>query len=150
MYGPHISSLYVRSNVLEHSVTKIVHHFLEVDKVAYKLQPGGPGYEIVYGSTGVLPYLLSLTPQNNLKATFDAIAQHEQILLQPLISFLTDPVQRERGVRIVGQETVNLERVPTVSFVVVGQRPIRSPDIVAFFDSKGGVSPFNLSAFCRP
>lgn len=140
MYGPHISGLYVRASVLEHSITPIVHHFLKVDKIAYKLQPGGPGYEIVYGSTGVLPYLLSLTPANNLQASFAAIAAHEQTLLAPLIAFLTDPVQRARGVRIVGEETVNLERVPTVSFVIVGERAIRSPDVVAFFDKKGGVS----------
>ncbi|KAF8184396.1 pyridoxal phosphate-dependent transferase [Pholiota molesta] len=139
VYGPHISGMYVRSTALEHSVSPIVHHFLKVDKVAYKLQPGGPGYEAVYGTTGVVPYLLSLTPQNDLKASFDAIAQHEQTLLQPLIDFLIAPAQRERGVRIVGEETVNLDRVPTVSFVVVGQKPLKSRAIVEYFDAKGGV-----------
>lgn len=140
MYGPHISGLYVRSSVLEHTLSSIVHHFLKVDKVAYKLQPGGPGYEIVYGSTGIVPYLLSLTPHNDLKASYDAIAAHEQTLIQPLLSFLTDPVRRERGVRVVGEETVNMDRVPTISFVVVGQKPIKSKAIVEFFDKKGGVS----------
>ena len=140
MYGPHISALYVRSSVLQHSVTQIVHHFLKVEKVAYKLQPGGPGYEIVYGTTGVNAYLLSLTPKEDLKATFEAIAAHEQTILEPLLSFLTDPAQRARGVRIVGEETVNLERVPTVSFVVIGQRPLKSRDIVDVFDKKDGVS----------
>ncbi|KAF9485510.1 selenocysteine lyase [Pholiota conissans] len=139
VYGPHISGMYVRSTALEQSVSSIVHHFLKVDKIAYKLQPGGPGYEIVYGTTGVVPYLLSLTPENDLKASFAAIAQHEQTLLKPLISFLTEPAQRERGVRIVGEETVNLERVPTVSFVVVGQKPLKSRAIVEYFDAKGGV-----------
>src|SRR5271168_810901 len=95
VYGPHISALYVRSSVLQHSVTQIVHHFLKVKNVAYKLQPGGPGYEIVYGTTGVNAYLLSLTPKkNNLRA-----AAHEQTILQPLMSFLTDPAQKARGVR---------------------------------------------------
>lgn len=134
--------MYVRAHALEHSVTKIVHHFLDVDTVAYKLQPGGHGYELVYGTTGVIQYLLSLTPKNDLRATFDAIAAHEQTLLHPLISFLVDPVQKERGVRIVGEETVNLERVPTVSFVVTGQRPLKSRTIVDFFDKKGGVRNF--------
>ena len=55
------------------------------------------------------------------------------------MSFLTDPVQKARGVRIVGEESVNLERVPTVSFVVTGQRPLKSRDIVEVFDKKGGV-----------
>jgi len=139
IYGPHISALYVRSSVLQHSVTQIVHHFLKVENVAYKLQPGGPGYEVVYGTTGVNAYLLSLTPKNDLKATFEAIAVHEQTILEPLMSFLTDPAQKARGVRIVGEETVNLERVPTVSFVVIGQRSLKSRDIVDVFDKKGGI-----------
>jgi len=42
-------------------------------------------------------------------------------------------------VRVVGEETVNLERVPTISFVVVGQRPIKSQAIVDVFDKKGGI-----------
>ena len=144
VYGPHISALYVRAPVLQHSVTQIVHHFLKVENVAYKLQPGGPGYEIVYGTTGVNAYLLSLTPQHDLKATFEAIAVHEQAILEPLMSFLTDPVQKARGVRIVGEETVNLDRVPTVSFVVIGQRALKSRDIVDVFDKKGGVSDLVL------
>jgi selenocysteine lyase/cysteine desulfurase len=40
---------------------------------------------------------------------------------------------------VVGEETVNLERVPTVSFVVVGQKPLSSRTVVAAFDKKGGV-----------
>ena len=126
--------------MLETSVTSIVHHFLDVDTVpANKLQPGGPGYEIVYGTTGVLAYLLSLTPANDLQATFDAIALHEQNLVKPLLSFLTDSIQYERGVRIVGKATADLTCAPTISFVVVGQRPMKSKDIVNVFDQKGGV-----------
>lgn len=132
--------MFVRASSLEHSVQSIVHHFLKVDKVAYKLQPGGPGYETIYGATGVIPYLRSLTPQNDLRASFDAIAAHEQELLKPLIGFLTHDVQRARGVRLVGEETVNLERLPTLSFVVVGEKALSSRAIVAAFDKKGGVS----------
>ncbi|KAF8997914.1 pyridoxal phosphate-dependent transferase [Cyathus striatus] len=139
VYGPHISGLYVRGSVLKESVTPIVHHFLKVESVAYKLQPGGPGYETVYGTTGVVDYLLSLTPENSLKASFDAIAVHEQTLLKPLLEFLTDPTQKERGVRIVGEETVDLNRAPTISFVVVGQRALKSKAIVRLFDQKGGI-----------
>jgi len=143
VYGPHISALYVRSSVLETSVAPLVHHFLKADTIAYKLQPGGPGYETVYGSTGVVQYLLSLTPANNLQATWDAIADHEQLLLRKLLGFLTDEKRKARGVRIVGEEEVTLNRVPTVSFLVVGDRPLDSKDVVAVFDKKGGVSPFS-------
>lgn len=139
LYGPHISGLYVKASALEKSVSKIVHHFLDVNTVAYKLQPGGPGYELVYGTTGVLAYLQSLGPTGSLKDTFDAIAQHEQVILEPLLGFLTAKEQWDRGVRIVGEEMTGLSRVPTVSFVVVGQRPLSSKRIVEIFDSRGGV-----------
>ena len=105
----------------------------------YKLEPGGPGYEIVYGTTGVLAYLLSLTPANDLQATFDAIALYEQNLVKPLLSFLTDSIQYKRGVRIIGNTTADLTRAPTICFVVAGQRPMKSKDIVNVFDQKGGV-----------
>ncbi|KAF8897311.1 pyridoxal phosphate-dependent transferase [Infundibulicybe gibba] len=139
VYGPHTSALYVRSSALMTSVTSIAHHFLKVEGKPYKIQPGGPGYELIYGTTAVIPYLLSLTPSNTLAASFDAIAAHEQTLLGPLMSYLTTPAQVARGVRIVGEEKVDLSRVPTVSFVVVGDKPMKSKDIVHIFDQKGGV-----------
>jgi selenocysteine lyase/cysteine desulfurase len=55
------------------------------------------------------------------------------------MSFLTDPAQKARGVRIVGEETVDLQRVPSVSFIVFGQHPLMSRDIVDVFDKKGGI-----------
>jgi hypothetical protein len=140
VYGPHTSVLYVRASCLKSSVSSIVHHFIDAESTSYKLQPGGPGYELVYGSTGILDYLLSLTPHNDLKKTFEAIATHEQTLVSALLSYLTDPDQRARGVRVVGNEKGGLSRVPTISFVVVGQRALKSKDIVGAFDEKGGVS----------
>ena len=120
-------------------MSSIAHHFLDVDTKPYKIQPGGPGYELLYGSTGIVPYLLSLTPENSLQASFNAIALYEQELLKILLGYLTHPEQKARGVRIVGDENVNLTRVPTISFVVIGERPIKSKDVVAIFDRKGGV-----------
>jgi hypothetical protein len=136
--------LYARASCLEVSITSIVHHFLDVKSTSYKLQPGGPGYELVYASTGILDYLLSLTPHNDLKKTFEAIATHEQTLVGPLLTYLTHPDQRARGVRVVGSEQAGLLRVPTISFVVVGQRALKSKDIVGAFDRKGDVG----SQFC--
>ncbi|KAH0583242.1 Cysteine desulfurase [Termitomyces sp. J132] len=139
VYGPHISALYVRSEALHASTKPLVHHFLKMDDTASKLQPGGPGYELAYASTGAVEYLLTLTPFRDLRKTFDAIAEYEQSLLRPLLGFLCASEQRERGVRVVGEEKVDLSRVPTVSFVVVGKKPIRSRDIVRVFDQKGGI-----------
>jgi len=58
----------------------------------------------------------------------------------PLIHYLTDAKQWERGVRLVGDASINLMRAPTISFVVVGDRAIKSRAIVEIFDEKGGVS----------
>ncbi|KAJ7258105.1 pyridoxal phosphate-dependent transferase [Mycena haematopus] len=138
VYAPHISALYVRTAALASSVSSIAHHFLPSDR-AGKLQPGGPGYETVYGTTSVIPYLLSLTPAHELSATFAAIAAHETRLVSALLAFLTAPAQRARGVRVVGVEEPSTDRVPTVSFVVVGERPMRSKDIVRVFDERGGI-----------
>jgi len=138
VYGPHISALYIRSSSLRESVSSILHHFLDYHHKSYKLQPGGPGYELVYGTTAVLPYLLSLTPENDLNASFNAITDHEQKLIQPLLAFLTAPEQIDRGVRVVGEESSGVSRVPTISFVVVGRNAMRSREIVQVFDKKGG------------
>lgn len=137
VYGPHIAALYARSASLESSITALTHHFLTVSSTSYKLQPGGPGYELVYGTSGVLAYLLSLTPSRTLTDTFEAIVAHEQTIVEPLLAFLRS--QEERGVRIVGEENAGPTRVPTISFVVTGTRPIRSKDVVAAFDRKGGI-----------
>ncbi|THH18322.1 hypothetical protein EW146_g2653 [Bondarzewia mesenterica] len=137
VYGPHVSALYARSNSLEQSLSALTHHFLRVSSVSDKLQPGGPGYETIYGVTGVLSYLLSLTPANNLKDSFRAIAEHEQTLIRPLLGFLKS--QESRGVRIVGDEHAGPTRVPTISFVVTGERAIKSKDVVKVFDQKGDI-----------
>lgn len=96
----------------------------------------------MYSTTAVLPYLLSLAPpnSNSLDGAFDAIASYEQKLLEVLLGFLAAPEQFERGIRVVGDDKVGMGRVPTVSFVVTGQRAMKSKDIVNVFDAKGGVS----------
>jgi len=58
----------------------------------------------------------------------------------PLINYLTETKQWARGVRLVGDASINLMRAPTISFVVVGDRAIKSKAIVEIFDEKGGVS----------
>ncbi|KAH0828676.1 pyridoxal phosphate-dependent transferase [Lanmaoa asiatica] len=139
VYGAHNAAFYIRTAVLQPSLKSLAHHFLAVDNSPQKIQVGGPGYELVHGASGVVPYLLSLTPENKLEASFAAIAKHEQRLLRPLLSFLTDKQQYDRGVRLVGTSTIDLSRVPTISFVVTGQRAIKSRDIVADFDKEGDI-----------
>lgn len=140
MYGPHTSVLYIRSASLNSSLTPLTHHFLKVDAKPYKLQPGGPGYEAVYATTGVLGYLQSLAPSGDLDDAYALMAQQEHALVSALLGYLTSSEARARGVLVVGSERAGPEREPTISFVVAGERPMKSRDVVGVFDRKGNVS----------
>ncbi|KAI0685569.1 PLP-dependent transferase [Cytidiella melzeri] len=137
VYGPHIGALYTRRTSLQNSLSSLAHHFLDAGPNSSKLQPGGPGYELVFGCTAIPKYLRSLAPSGSLEDAFIAIAEHEQTLVTPLLSYLRS--QEARGVRIVGDESPGPSRVPTISFVVQGDKPIASRDIVRVFDSKGNI-----------
>ena len=137
MYGPHVSVLYARRASLTGSLTSLGHHFLRIDDKPYKLQPGGPGYELPWGCTPVVPYLKALTPSGTLEDAWAAVARHEQTLLAELLGYLRG--KYDRGVRIVGDEREGETRVPTVSFVVGGERAMRSRDVVAAFDREENV-----------
>ncbi|KAI0090840.1 PLP-dependent transferase [Irpex rosettiformis] len=135
VYGPHLAALYTRKTSLQNSLTALTHHFLPFDSTSLKLQPGGPGYELPYAITAIPEYLRSLTPSGTLEDAFKAIADHEQTLVQPLLAYLKS--QESRGVHIVGDENASLSRVPTISFVVQGEKPIPSREVVKAFDDKG-------------
>ncbi|KAG8930956.1 hypothetical protein FRC02_003434 [Tulasnella sp. 418] len=143
-YGPHTSILYTRKTSLESSITSLAHYFLKT----LKLQPGGIGYELTYSTTGVYPYLLSLsTPgaqdeSTALNTSFDRIAIHEQTIMQPLINYLLD--KWDKGVRIVGPESWSKDvRAPTISFVIVDAdgktKKLGSAEVVRRFDAKGKI-----------
>jgi len=101
--------------------------------VGYKLQPGGPGYELVHGAAGVPIYLRSLTPEGTLEAAFDASAAQESALCDRLLGFLRGHTPR---VRIVGDAHNGSSRAPTISFIV---QDISSRDIVRACDETGTV-----------
>ncbi|KAI5118406.1 hypothetical protein M0805_002858 [Coniferiporia weirii] len=137
VYGPHVAALYARRTALTNSLASLAHHFLKVDEVAYKLSPGGLGYELPYALAAVPTYLRSLSPVGTLDDAFERIAAHERALMRPLLGYLASAEAHARGVRIVGSAEVDAARAPTVSFVVVGERAVRSAAIVAHFDKKG-------------
>jgi hypothetical protein len=166
VYGPHFAALYTRLTNLS-NLAPLTHHFASpsVGNTSKKLMPSGSGYELAYGVTGVLEYLLSISPvsgpalstsmggpgsvysdpetHTRLKATFTAIARQEQVLLKRLLGHLTSEKLVKRGVRVIGEETTNETRLPTVTFVVVKGETgnvISGKDIAKVFDTKGGVS----------
>jgi cysteine desulfurase family protein (TIGR01976 family) len=145
VYGPHISAMYARKDA-HPSITTLAHYFHDPTAAkSYRLQPGGPGYEITYATSGVLPYLLSLggtagDDHTKLKIAFERIAKYEQKLMEPLIKFLLE--NKDKGVRIVGPETADhTVRAPTISFVVrpQGKPPVSSKWIVGKFDTLGNI-----------
>jgi len=144
VYGPHISSMYVRKGALTSSVSSIVHHFLSpgYDGIGYKLQPAGPGYESTWGTTAVVPYLESLTSDGTVDAAYEAVSAHDVELAGKLLDFLEAEKQFKRGVRVVG-EKASPNRMPTVSFVVKsgdnGEEEIKSKDLIRRVDAKGKV-----------
>jgi hypothetical protein len=137
--------MYVRKAVLQQSVQPIVHHFLSPyqDNVGYKLQPSGPGYESVWGTTAVVPYLKSLTAEGTFEAGYAAIAAHDSDLASRLIDYLTAPKQRARGIRVVGSEQPGPDRMPTVSILVGegvnGEKSWGSKELIDEFDKRGKV-----------
>ncbi|KDN45036.1 hypothetical protein RSAG8_05209, partial [Rhizoctonia solani AG-8 WAC10335] len=123
VYGPHSSALYTRAD-LHKQLHSLAHYFLPTDEGSpYKLQPGGPGYERSYAVTAVLDYFYSLsTSGDDLSTAFDLITQHEADIMRPLMGSMDPKV-----------------RAPTISFVVVGDKPARSQDVVKKFDELGDV-----------
>jgi hypothetical protein len=153
LYGPHVSGMYVRKKALEKSVHSVVHHFLSpsCDSIGYKLQPAGPGYESVWGTTAVVPYLEGLTSAGTIDAGYNSISAHDSELARNLLDYLTASKQRGRGIRIVGSEKAGPDRMPTVSFVVVKsvdrKPPMSSKAVVSQFDEKGKVIDGPYSKF---
>ncbi|KAL4257695.1 Pyridoxal phosphate-dependent transferase [Pleurotus pulmonarius] len=120
IYGPHAAALYVRPPSLRFPSSLLAN-------------------ELVYGCSGILPYLLNLTPAHDIGATYDWITGHEQTLVQPLLEFLTHPDQRKRGVKVVGDEAHGPMRVPTISFIVRGPNPIDSAELAQMVNQRGGI-----------
>ncbi|KIJ23685.1 hypothetical protein M422DRAFT_275687 [Sphaerobolus stellatus SS14] len=160
VYGPHTAAMYTRSSELE-KIGSVAHHFHspKYDGLPFKLQPGGAGYELTYATSAVLPYLYRLSQTTGnlinseellatkskaelrkaLEHTSSLFEAHEGQLAKLLLEFLTSSKMYERGVRVVGPETLEL-RAPTISFIVIDTpraKGIRSQDIITKVDAKG-------------
>jgi hypothetical protein len=137
--------MYVRKQALENSVNSVVHHFLSpwADSIGYKLQPAGPGYESVWGTTAVIPYIESLTSEGTLDAGYKIMAAHDAEIAETILKYLTTEKQRNRGIRVVGSETPSAERMPTISFVITegtnGEPAMKSKALIDEFDKRGKV-----------
>jgi len=123
-YGPHISAMYGKYDLLL-ELDNLYHYFYGRDKVPAKLEPGNANYELAYSLTAVRDYLLALGEEagdarQRIVSAFDAIAAHEALIGERLLSYL----RSKKEIRIIGDvRGSDPSRVPTVSFVVDGRDP---------------------------
>jgi cysteine desulfurase family protein (TIGR01976 family) len=126
VFGPHHAVLYGKYDRLL-KLANLSHHFVPMDKIPGKLQPGNPNYELSYGATAIPEYLVALGERSGatadasrrarMQTAFDAIAEHEALLAERLLAWL----RQRTDVRIVGPASSDRAiRVPTISFVVDG------------------------------
>jgi selenocysteine lyase/cysteine desulfurase len=159
-----MAAMYIRKQAREASLQSIAHYF--ITDPANQFQLGGPGYELTYAASEVLPYLLAITGGDSLNLnlendlmtnyepssiisrlnpSFSAIASHEKLLVDRLLSYLTAQEQWDNGIRVVGSSR-STDRAPTISFVVVegenGEPPLKSRDVVVGVDKQGNVSSY--------
>ena len=128
VFGPHFALMYARSELLD-GLRNINHDFMDGTTGAGKLELGGFPYELLYGAAGVPEYLLALAEQlgdrENIGSSWQAIAAHEADLCGHLLQFLDSRSE----VEIIGPRHMSPARLPTVSFVVNGQRSSLIPPL---------------------
>jgi cysteine desulfurase family protein (TIGR01976 family) len=138
VFGPHYAVLWGRRELLL-QLASLNHYFIPNDTLPYKLQPGNVNYELSYGCIGIGEYLAEVgarlghggTARQRMQAAFDAFEQHENALSETLLRYLAS----KPGVRIIGRPSAqDGQRMPTISFLVAGQR---SEDIVRHVDGYG-------------
>ncbi len=135
-FGPHQGLLYGRRELLEQA-RGCNHHFIAADDVPYKYEPGGVAHELAAAVPGIRDYLLALDQHHfgdsdlsvprRLDRAFELISEHEERLVQPLLSFLDECP----AAHLVGPLTAeHQQRVPTVSFWLEGRRSSDIPPLL--------------------
>jgi len=123
VYGPHHAILYGKYELLK-ELEGINHYFIGKDEVPYKLQPGNFNFELTYSLAGISNYFLSsfdhhfgkkeLDDQQKLNASFQLVANHEEILAERLLNYLLSKPE----IKIIGNPVSDKnKRVPTISFI---------------------------------
>jgi cysteine desulfurase family protein (TIGR01976 family) len=125
VFGPHYAVLWGKRDLLL-ALPSLNHHFIGPEVLPYKLQPGNVNFELSYGCAGIAEYLIDVGTQlgaagNNrqrMQTAFDDFARHEDMLAEKLLAYL----HGKKNIRIIGHDHVkDGNRMPTVSFVVVGK-----------------------------
>ncbi|KAH8927495.1 PLP-dependent transferase [Atractiella rhizophila] len=139
VYGPHAAAAFVSSNE-QRRLGSLAHYFN-----AFSIQPN-PAYELAHASTAIVPYLESLATSDSndrLASAFERIADHEQSLMDVILGFLSST----EGITVIGNPSADKHaRVPTISFIVQGQR---SEEIVQKIHDSGEIGCRNGHAYAH-
>jgi len=137
VYGPHLSALYGRRDLLRQAKSQN-HFFVGEEEVPYKMEPGSVPYELAASLPGIIEYLEALdrkrfpdatdtSPDAPLRRAFEAIGQQEEELIRPLIDFLKD----RPGVHLLGPHRADRRvRVPTICFHLEGRDSAEIPPLL--------------------
>ena len=94
-------------------------HYFNADTLYKRFTPAGPDHAQVAASAGMADYFDTLhghhnlpgtTPAEKMSAVHDLMRDHETLLLQPLLDYLSD----KNSVRLLGPKTAE-NRAPTVA-----------------------------------
>lgn len=122
VYGPHYAVMYGRHELLL-KLDNLYHYFYGPEKVPAKLEPGNASYELAYGATGIVDYLVDLggeaaSRRASIEQAFDAITTHECRMASVLLDYL----KSRSDCRIIGRpDGSDSNRMPTISFKVDGR-----------------------------
>lgn len=127
VFGPHQALLYGKRELLL-ALANINHLFVAKDALPYKLLPGNLNFELAHGLPAIVEYLESLgtgsSTRDRIESAFDAIARHEEILIEPLLSFLRNRPE----IRLLGcPEADRTRRISTLGFAVEGRSSAEIP-----------------------
>lgn len=150
-FGPHLGAMYVRREVLDRVTNQ--GHWFNGESPTKRLTPAGPNHAEVAAAAGIVDYYEAVHAHHGLPgndsveriaSTMGLFAEQEQVLLEPLMSYL-----RDADVRIVGSPSgEHSVRAPTVAFVPDGVAPDAVVGHLANRDIGAGSGDFYAKRLC--
>ncbi|MGB5133080.1 MAG: aminotransferase class V-fold PLP-dependent enzyme [Steroidobacteraceae bacterium] len=122
VYGPHLGAMFLRKELNAQLPNQ--GHFFNAEYPAKRFTPAGPDHAQIAAVNGVMDYMEAIAQRHGAggkpipaqaAAVRSLFRQHETVLLQPLLDFLSGHAR----VRLIGR-TRAAERAPTVAFTVEG------------------------------
>lgn len=123
VYGPHLGVMFLRKDL--NAEWPYQGHFFNAGLPEARFTPAGPDHAQIAAVNGVLDYMEAVYEHHHgtsaplaqqAAAVSGLFRDHETLLLQPLLDYLSD----HSRVRLIGQKRAGI-RAPTVAFTVRGQ-----------------------------